>query len=73
MPTSNFGYFPSFDQSSIAESAKALQTLATPDGVTFSNGTNYWRIRMETDNNLTFAYSTDSGVTYTVYHIFTPS
>ena len=31
-----------------------------------------WRVRMETDNNLTFAFSSDKGLTYTVKHVFSP-
>lgn len=76
MRTSQFGYPPSYesvDTASTASTALAVSTLATPNGITFSNGTNVWRVRMETDNNLTFSYSTDGGETFTVKHVFTPS
>ena len=71
MPISNFGYARNYNLSDLASTAQALQTLATPEGITFSNGTNVWRIRMEVDNNLTFSYSSDQGQTYTVKHVFT--
>lgn len=72
-PTSQFGYFPKYNQSNIANLALALETLSNPDGIRFSNGDNVWRIRIEVDNNLVFAYSTDKGETYTVRYVFAPS
>ena len=71
MPISNFGFQPNYNLADLASTAQALQTISTPEGITFSNGTNVWRIRMETDNNLTFSYSTDSGQTFDVKHVFT--
>lgn len=72
-PTSQFGLFPKYEQSNIANLALGLEILSNPDGIRFSNGDNVWRIRIEVDNNLVFAYSTDKGETYTVRYVFAPT
>lgn len=69
--SSDFGYFRTFARSGTSDTALALQTQETPQALTFSNGNNVWRIRMEADNNLTFAFSSDAGLTFAVKHIFT--
>lgn len=39
-PTSQFGFFPTYDQSNIANMALSLEILSNPDGIRFSNGDN---------------------------------
>lgn len=68
----SFGYNTNYSTSGLAAVAKTLEVLKTPGGIEFSNGDNRWRVRMETDNNLTFAFSSDKGLTYTVKHVFSP-
>lgn len=72
-PTSNFGYFPIWNDSTPSQVVVSgfVQPLNYPEGVIFANGLNRWRIRVEPDSNLSMSYSSDGGVTWSVKHLFT--
>jgi len=69
--SSDFGYPPDYRDRHYSQVAKTLDVQAPPSAITYSNGTAMWRLRTEADNSLSFAYSSDSGQTYTMKQAFT--
>lgn len=71
---SSFGYLPVVREDSVETGvAAALSTQAHPAGVSFSNGSNRWRLRMEANDHMALSYSADGGQTFLVKHAFTPA